>query len=166
MADRTAARRVKRYRQAQSLERGIVRAEIQLPEPVAGPLKARGRALRAKFRAAQHAASTLELLLGTVNAPRPQTIDAPTLLACLLAPAPDAQWRAHVAAVFDEVSPDTLHDLVLAGVIEFEDLNRAARDWRIRDGRNLAWIAEMAELSLARPSARHAADPAGAPRQA
>jgi hypothetical protein len=55
-------------------------------------------------------------------------------------------------ALFDEVSVEAIHDLVLAGLIEFEDLYRAARTWRIMDGRNISWIKEMADFSLARPA--------------
>ena len=159
MTDRTVARRVRKYRRAQKQERRIARTEIQVPEAAASAFKAYGRVLRDKFQAATRTIAALDLVLGTINAPRPRAIDAPTLLACLLTPAPRAEWQAHVAAVFGEVSPDALHELVLAGVFTFEDLNRAARDWRIRDGRNLAWISEMAELGLARPAAD---DPPGA----
>ena len=68
-------------------------------------------------------------------------------------------------ALFDEVSVEAIHDLVLAGLVEFEDLYRAARTWRVMDGRNIPWIKEMADFSLARPagfnssSARYAARP-------
>src|SRR3546814_1940419 len=44
-------------------------------------------------------------------------------------------WRPHVEAFFDEVSEEAIHDVVLTGVVSFEDLHRAARNWRVTDGR-------------------------------
>src|SRR3546814_18603067 len=56
----------------------------------------------------------------------------------------------HVEAFFDEISEEAIHDVVLTGAISFEDLHRAARNWRVTDGRNVDWINEMADLRLAR----------------
>jgi len=52
-----------------------------------------------------------------------------------------------------EVSPEAIHDLILAGIITFEDLYRAARTWRATDGSNISWIKEMADLRLGRAAA-------------
>jgi hypothetical protein len=131
MVDRTAAHRVKRYRSLQKGERGIVRVEVQVPA----------------------AKRQVDFVLGTVNAPRPHPIDAKTLVRCLTTSRPDARWRPHIEALFDEVSPEAIHDLVLAGVVTFEDLYRAARTWSAADGGNVAWIKEMADLRLARSAA-------------
>ncbi len=89
-------------------------------------------------------------VLGTINAPRPTAMDAATLLRCLSAATPEPQWRPHIEALFDEVSIEALHDLVLSGVIEFDGLERAAHVWKVTDGRTLPWIEEMAGLTLAR----------------
>lgn len=157
-ADRTAGLRVRRYRAAQKAEREIVRADLQIPARSVGDLKATARALRERYRKAAQAKPVVDLVLATVNAPRPQDMDARTLVHCLSTPLPEPQWFPHVEALFDEVSAEALHDLVLAGVVDFEDLYRASRTWRITDGRNLAWIKEMADLGLERPVGRH--DPA------
>ncbi|MGQ9369248.1 hypothetical protein [Azospirillum sp. ST 5-10] len=102
----------------------------------------------------------LEFVLATVNAPRPRPMDADTFLRCLFADAPDARWRPHMEAFFDEVSEEAIHDLVLAGLVGFDDLRRAVRIWQVSDGRTVPWIEEMAGLPLARPAAgRH--PPAG-----
>jgi hypothetical protein len=66
---------------------------------------------------------------------------------------PDVRWRPHIEALFDEVSAEAIHDLVLAGLVSFEDLYRAARNWRVSDAGNVTWIKEMADLRLAEPAA-------------
>jgi hypothetical protein len=153
MSDRTAARRVKRYRALQKSERGIVRVEVQVPAAVADDFKALGQRLHAAYRKLDQAKRQIDFVLGTINAPRRHPIDAKTLMQCLTTSRPDARWRPHVEALFDEVSPEAIHDLVLAGVVSFEDLYRAARTWRATDGGNVAWIKEMADLRLARAAA-------------
>ena len=67
--------------------------------------------------------------LATINAPRPQLIDAKTFVHCLTTSRLEQRWHPHIEAFFDEVSPEAIHDLVLAGIITFEDLYRAARTW-------------------------------------
>ena len=148
MQDRTASRRVKRYRAGQR-NRRIARLELQVPALLATDMKSVARRWRAKFAALPKAERHLDFILGTINAPRPRAIDASTLLACLLAEAPDPVWWPHIEALVDEVSAEALHDLVLDGVVEFEDLFHALRIWKVPDGRNAAWIREMADLRLA-----------------
>jgi hypothetical protein len=92
-------------------------------------------------------------VLATINAPRPYPLSAAELVHCLVTARPDPKWLPHVEAFFDEVSEEAIHDIVLTGVVSFEDLHRAARNWRVTDGRNVAWINEMADLRLARPAA-------------
>jgi hypothetical protein len=153
MVDRTVAQRVKRYRALQKRERGIVRVEVQVPAAAAEDIKFIGRKLHAACRKLEEARREIGFVLGTINAPRPHPIDAMTLMRCLTASRADARWRPHVAAFFDELSPEAVHDLVLAGLVSFEDLYRAARTWRMTDGGNVAWIKEMADLRLARAAA-------------
>ncbi|MPZ24485.1 MAG: hypothetical protein GEU28_13345 [Dehalococcoidia bacterium] len=153
MADRTAARRVKKYREIQRENRGIRRVEVQVPSVAAKDVKGLGRRLQDAFRKAAAAERPIRSVLATVNAPRPYPISAGELVHCLVTDHPDPKWRPHVEAFFDEVSAEAIHDIVLAGVVSFEDLYRAARNWRATDGRNVGWINEMADLRLARPAA-------------
>lgn len=97
----------------------------------------------------ERARRAITLVLGTINAPRPLAMDEATLLDCLGADGPDSRWRPHIEALFDEVSIEALHDLVLAEVLDFGQLDRAARIWGMTDGRNHPWIEEMAALTLA-----------------
>lgn len=97
----------------------------------------------------ERARRAIALVLGTINAPRPVAMDETTLLDCLGANRPDPRWRLHIEALFDEVSIEALHDLVLAGVVDFDELDRAARVWGMTNGRNHPWIEEMAALTLA-----------------
>jgi hypothetical protein len=153
MADRTAAHRVKRYRALQKRERGIVRVELQVPAVAAEDFKLVGRKLQHAYRKVDDAKAQIDFILGTINAPRPHPIDAKRLVRCLTTSPPDAHWRPHIEAFFDEITLEAMHDLVLAGVVTFEDLYRAARTWRATDGRNVPWIKEMADLRLARAHA-------------
>ena len=153
MKDRTAARRVQKYRHRQVADRGIKRVEVQVPESTADDVKDFGRKLHTGLKNARTAEHQMNLALGTINAPRPQPIDAQTLAHCLLTHKPDERWRAHIEAFFDELAPEVIHDLVLAKVLTFEDLYRAARNWGVRDAANIAWIKEMADLRLARSAA-------------
>jgi hypothetical protein len=150
MADRTAARRVKKYRENQKEKRGIRRVEVQVPSLVAEDLKGLGRRFQDAFRKAAAAEKQIGSVLATINAPRPYSIRAEELVRCLVTDRPDPKWRPHVEAFFDEVSEEAIHDIVLAGVVSFEELMRAARNWRATDGRNVEWINEMADLRLAR----------------
>jgi hypothetical protein len=97
----------------------------------------------------ERARRAIDFVLGTINAPRPVAMDEATLLDCLGADHPDPRWHPHIEALFDEVSIEALHDLVLAGVVDFDQLDRAVRIWGITDGRNHPWIEEMAALTLA-----------------
>ncbi|HEY9539476.1 MAG TPA: hypothetical protein VIS03_17920 [Kiloniellaceae bacterium] len=153
MADRTAARRVKKYREIQRESRGIRRIEVQVPSLVAEDVKGLGRRLQDAFKKAAAAEKPIRSVLATINAPRPYPISAAELVHCLVTDRPDPKWRPHVEAFFDEVSEEAIHDIVLTGVVSFEDLHRAARNWRVIDGRNVDWINEMADLRLARPAA-------------
>lgn len=153
MTDPTAARRVQKYRVRQSAERGIRRVEVQVPENAAQDIKDLGRKLQVSVRNALAADRQMKLVLGTINAPRPHPIDAQTLVRCLITSRTDARFRPHIEAFFDELPPESIHDLVLAKVISFEDLYRAIRNWRLSDAGDAAWIKEMADLRLAIPAA-------------
>jgi hypothetical protein len=150
--DRTASARMARYRGKLARERGIRRLELQVPSEISEEVKTFARRLRTSVERVRQDARTQDLLglaLGTINAPRPRQIDAKTLLNCIRGTNVDRIWRPHVEAFVTELSADLIYDLVLAGVFTFEELDRARRIWRIQDGRNIDWIAEMADLELA-----------------
>lgn len=153
MADRTVASRVRRYREAQKEEREIRRVEVQVPSVAINDIKALGGRLLKAFKRAAAAETQISFVLKTINAPRPHPIDAKTFVHCLTTDHPDRKWRPHIEAFFDEVSVEAIHDLVLAGVVSFEDLYRAARNWGITNGRSIGWIKEMADLRLAKLAA-------------
>lgn len=153
MADRTVASRVRRYREVQKEEREIRRVEVQVPSVAIGDIKALGGRLQKAFKRAATAETQIRGILKTINAPRPHPIDARTFVHCLTTDHPDRKWRPHIEAFFDEVSVEAIHDLVLAGVVSFEDLYRAARNWRATNGGSVAWIKEMADLRLAKSAA-------------
>ncbi|NIJ40602.1 MULTISPECIES: hypothetical protein [Parvibaculum] len=150
--DRTAGERVRRYRNAQSRERGIRRVEVQLPAWGVHAVKARAARLRSAREHADAARADIDLILGTLNAPRPEWIDAETLVSCLYAEQADPRWIPHMRAFFDEISIGAIHDIVLAGVVDFETLYRAARTWRALDGNAAPWIKEMADLKMEGPA--------------
>jgi len=104
-----------------------------------------------------NARPALEAVLTTVNAPRPRHLDPETLMACILSPVPLEAWQCHIQSLFDEVPVEALHHVVLSGVVDFEDLNRAARVWEVPDGDVRKWVAEMADFRLARPAAKNVA---------
>src|SRR3546814_756492 len=120
MADRTAARRVKKYREIQRESRGIRRIEVQVPSLVAEDVKGLGRRLQDAFKKAAAAEKPIRSVLATINAPRPYPISAAELVRCLVTDRPDPKWRPHVEAFFDEVSDEAIHDLVLPGVVRFQ----------------------------------------------
>jgi hypothetical protein len=150
MPDPTAAARVRRYRKRQRRQRGIKRVEVQVPAAATDDIKNWSSKLREAYKRAGAAARQVDFVLGTINAPRRVPIDAGTLIHCLTAIIPEKQWRPHVEALFDEVSEEAVHDLVLAKIVSFEDLYRAARTWRVTHGRIFSWVREMADLRLLR----------------
>jgi len=153
MTDRTAARRVQKYRKLQKRDRGIRRVEVQVPALATEDVKGLSRKLQGVFKKASEAERQIRFILATINAPRPSPIDAKSFVHCLTTGQPETRWLPHIEAFFDEVSAEAIHDLVLAGVVSFEDLYRAARSWGVTDARNVGWIKEMADFRLAKIAA-------------
>jgi len=153
MIDRTAASRVRKYRAAQKADRGIKRVEVQVPGEAVEDIKRLSRRLLAAWNSAAKADRLIQSVLRTINAPRPRPIDVRSFVHCLLTSMPDFRWRPHIEAFFDEVSIEAIHDLVLVELVTFEELYRAARTWRVTDGRNVPWIEQMANLKLAKAAA-------------
>jgi hypothetical protein len=149
MNDFTVAARVRRYRKRQLESRNIERVEVQVPSASAEDIKRQSQKLRNAFKRADIAATQVDFVLGTINAPRPKPLDRNTLVHCLTAVVPDKEWQPHIEALFDEVSEEAVHDLVLAQIVSFEDLYRAARTWKVTHGRIVGWIKEMADFRLA-----------------
>src|SRR3546814_18068908 len=95
MADRTAARRVKKYREIQRASRGIRRIEVQVPSLVAEDVKGLGRRLQDAFTKAAAAEKPIRSVLATIHAQRPYPISAAELLHHLVPDRPDPTWRTH-----------------------------------------------------------------------
>src|SRR5688572_5542790 len=102
---------------------------------------------------ALHAMSTLakshiEFVLGTINAPRPRPIDAKTIVRCLTSSRP-TRAGVHISK---RSSTKSRRNLVLVGVVTFEDFCRAARmeshRWQKRP-----LVRKMADLQLTRTAA-------------
>jgi hypothetical protein len=148
--------RVRRYRQRQKKQRDIARIELQIPAAASDDLKAWGHKARDAFKRAALASDRVDFVLGTINAPRSRPIDAQTFVHCLIAAEPEKEWQPHIEALFDEVSKEAVHDLVLARIVSFEDLYRAMRTWKVGHGRSSGWVKEMADLRLERPAAYRA----------
>jgi hypothetical protein len=89
----------------------------------------------------------LEFLLGTLPAPRPVALDGAGLLRCLYAAEPEPPWYPHVEALSHEVSAEALYDVVLVGILTFDDLRHAAQTWEVTHRRLFPWVVEMAEWS-------------------
>src|ERR1700730_10225679 len=101
MGDRTAARRVQKYRVRQKADRGIKRVEVQVPSEAAGDIKGLSRKLLAAFKKADRADRQLKSVLTTINSPRPNPIDARSFIHCLITPLSEARWRPHIESFFD-----------------------------------------------------------------
>jgi hypothetical protein len=84
----------------------------------------------------QQRAQTIALVLGTVNAPYSQTLDAPQLADCLRDAATARATPGHVSSFFGEVDPDLQFDFArLFGITE-EELVSAARAFAMYSGQS------------------------------
>ena len=92
----------------------------------------------------------IDFILGTINAPRPEPIDSAALRKCIKHSRVPARWAPHLTALFEEVSVDALHDAVICGFTNFEDLYRTSRSIPVLKGKQVEWVKEMADLDLAR----------------
>src|SRR3546814_3167918 len=104
MADRTAASRVRKYREIQRENRGIRRVEVQVPSLFAEDVKSLGRRLQDALRNATAAEKPIRSVLATIHAPRPSPISAGELVHCQVTYRPDTKWRPHVEAFFEQDS--------------------------------------------------------------
>ena len=86
----------------------------------------------------------LPVLLAEINAPRPRPLDAEAFVSCLKATDSDPRFLPHMRALFEEIPIELLHNLVLDGVTDFDELAAAAETWGCADAESVAWIREMA----------------------
>jgi hypothetical protein len=128
----------------------VRRLVLQVPAPAAADLRLVSQKLWHTYRRAAAFPERISAVLATINAPLPIPIDACTLVHCLTTLQPEEKWRPHIESLFEEVPIEAIHDLVLAGIVTFEDLYLAARRWSIKDGETLQWVKEMADFRLAR----------------
>lgn len=139
--DPTIAARMRRYR-ARKRRAGFVRRDVVL-----SPADRHDLDVRKRLSKLVDGRAALRRALVTINAPRPEPIDAPTFLGALIEPKDD--WRPHIEAFFTEVAPETIHEIVLAGIIDFPLLAASQKLWKLEHGPNAGWIEEMARERLA-----------------
>ena len=150
--DPTAADRVRKYRSAQKGGRNIARVEVQVPAGYRDDIKCYAAELRNSYTKLEKDQLHLDFALRTINAPRPHKINKEMVLKCLIGRVHEKVWQSHIQAFFDELSEEAIHDIVLTGAVDFEELYQAARSWGASNGKRVRWIKEMADLTLAAPS--------------
>ncbi|GEO98979.1 hypothetical protein [Methylobacterium haplocladii] len=79
-----------------------------------------------------------------INASARDPIDAPTLLAALMAETVPAAFTHHVRAFFDEVEIETIGDLVRSGAVTYPILARGARRCLAPGHETRQWLDERA----------------------
>lgn len=86
-----------------------------------------------------------------INTSLPKEIDEETFVSCLTGSCIDKQWKGHILSFFLETPIHLMHEIVLSGVITFEELMNANKSWKAEeytDDEITRWIQEMAYLSL------------------
>lgn len=139
--DRTIAARMRRYRNRKR-QAGFVRRDVVL-----SPAERHDFDVKKRLRELVDGRAALQRALVTINAPRPEPIDAGSFLRALIEPGD--KWRPHIEAFFTEVSPESIHDIVLAEIIDFPLLAASQKLWKLEHGPNAGWIEEMARERLA-----------------
>ena len=139
--DSTIAARMRRYR-ARKRRAGFVRRDVVL-----SPADRHDLDVRKRLRKLVDGRAALRRALVTINAPRPEPIDAISILRAFIEP--EDKWRPHIEAFFTEVAPETIHDIVLGGLVGFPLLAASQKIWKLENGPNAAWIKEMAREQLA-----------------
>lgn len=140
--DRTISARMRRYR-SKKREQGFVRRDIFLSAE-----EKRDFAVQKRINELVDGGGAFQRALVTINVPRPQPINAVTLLQALIEPQQE-QWRPHVEAFFTEVAPETIHDIVLGGIVDFPLLAASQKLWNLEQAPHADWIREMARERLA-----------------
>ena len=90
----------------------------------------------------------LKIALGQINAACPDKIEAATLIRCIKGGQCDKKWAPHIISFLEELHVPLIHDIVLSGIFDFEELSSAIDAWGCLDGPTTSWIKEMAELKV------------------
>lgn len=90
----------------------------------------------------------IEIAVRQINASCPEKINAALLVACLKAGTCREKWKPHIWAFLEELPIPLIHDIVLSGVLTFEELAGAVEIWECNDGPTTEWIREMAALRM------------------
>lgn len=139
--DRTIVARMRRYR-ARKRQAGFVRRDV-----VFSSAERREFDVKKRLKELVDGKAALRRALVTMNAPRPEPIEAASFLRMLIEP--EDKWRPHIEAFFTEVAPETIHDIVLSGILDFPLLAASQKLWKLECGPNAGWIKEMARERLA-----------------
>lgn len=95
----------------------------------------------------------LKMSLVHINVSTPVEIDESTFVACIKGSCTDKKWKGHIWSFFLETPVGLIHEIVLSGVVTFEELMKAQKQWKAEeyaDESTTRWIREMAYLSLGR----------------
>jgi hypothetical protein len=90
----------------------------------------------------------LQIALGQINASCPEKIEASTLIRCIKGKEFNKKWAPHIISFLEELHISLIHDIVLSGIFNFEELSAAIDAWGCLDGPTTGWIKEMAELKM------------------
>ncbi|MCP4627368.1 MAG: hypothetical protein GY850_28230 [bacterium] len=88
----------------------------------------------------------LKIALGQINAPCPEKIEAATLIRCIKGGECNKKWAPQIISFLEELHVSLIHDIVLSGIFNFEELSNAIDAWGCLDGPTTGWIKEMADL--------------------
>ena len=90
----------------------------------------------------------LKIAIGQINAPCPEKIEAATLIMCITGEECNKKWAPHIISFLEELHVSLIHDIVLSGIFNFEELSNAIDAWGCLDGPTTGWIKEMANLKM------------------
>ncbi len=90
----------------------------------------------------------IEIAVRQINAPCPEKINASILTECIRTGTCEEKWKPHLWAFLEELPVPLIHDIVLSGLLTFEELAHAIEIWECTDGPTTDWIREMAALSM------------------
>ena len=97
--------------------------------------------------------SPLKAALSHINVSVPVKIDEDTFVACIKGFCTNEKWKGHIWSFFLETPVGLIHEIVLSGIVTFEELMEAQKEWKAEeyaDENTSDWIREMAYLSMGR----------------
>lgn len=95
----------------------------------------------------------LQRAIAHINVSAAKKIDRDTMIACIKGSLSIPQWSYHVKTFFLETSIPLMHDIVLSGILSFEELHNAHLRWDPEGYANndtTEWIKEMYYLQVGR----------------